>query len=77
MIAGERLCEGSVNPHDILKISGEGAVHTYMLNEIQEVYRLHYASDRSCSRCQIIFSQAARSDLMKVVRDPSQVYGQV
>ncbi len=38
--AGDRLCEGPVDPHDILRINGEGAVQRYLLNEIQEVYRL-------------------------------------
>jgi DNA-directed RNA polymerase subunit beta' len=38
--AGERLCEGSVNPHDILRILGPYKVQEYLLNEIQEVYRL-------------------------------------
>jgi len=38
--AGERLCEGPVDPHDILKIKGVGAVQEYLVNEIQEVYRL-------------------------------------
>ncbi len=38
--AGDRLSEGPVNPHDILAIKGEKAVEEYLLNEIQEVYRL-------------------------------------
>jgi DNA-directed RNA polymerase subunit beta' len=38
--AGDRLSEGPVNPHDILSIRGEKAVQEYLLNEIQEVYRL-------------------------------------
>ncbi len=38
--AGERLTEGPVNPHDILKIKGIKEVQAYLLNEIQEVYRL-------------------------------------
>ncbi len=38
--AGSRLSEGPVNPHDILAIKGEKAVQEYLLNEIQEVYRL-------------------------------------
>jgi DNA-directed RNA polymerase subunit beta' len=38
--AGDRLCEGSVDPHDILKILGVYEVQSYLVNEIQEVYRL-------------------------------------
>jgi DNA-directed RNA polymerase subunit beta' len=38
--AGDRLSEGPINPHDILRIKGPRAVQEYLLNEIQEVYRL-------------------------------------
>ncbi|MEF2764192.1 MAG: DNA-directed RNA polymerase subunit beta', partial [Mediterraneibacter sp.] len=38
--AGDELTEGSVNPHDILKIKGLRAVQDYMLREVQRVYRL-------------------------------------
>ena len=38
--AGDELTEGSVNPHDILKIKGVRAVQDYMLREVQRVYRL-------------------------------------
>ena len=38
--AGDELTEGSVNPHDILKIRGVRAVQDYMLREVQRVYRL-------------------------------------
>ena len=53
--AGDALTEGSINPHDILKIKGVRAVQDYMLQEVQRVYRLqgveindkHIESDRS------------------------------
>jgi DNA-directed RNA polymerase subunit beta' len=38
--AGDRLSEGPINPHDILRIKGPRAVQEYLLNEVQEVYRL-------------------------------------
>jgi len=38
--AGDRLTECPVNPHDILLIKGPRAVQEYLLNEVQEVYRL-------------------------------------
>ena len=38
--AGDALTEGSINPHDILKIKGVRAVQDYMLQEVQRVYRL-------------------------------------
>ena len=38
--AGDELTEGSINPHDILRIKGVEAVQDYMLREVQRVYRL-------------------------------------
>ncbi len=38
--AGEKITDGPNNPHDILKIKGTNAVQEYLVNEIQEVYRL-------------------------------------
>ena len=40
MEAGDELTEGSVNPHDILRIKGVRAVQDYMIREVQRVYRL-------------------------------------
>ena len=38
--AGDRLCEGPKDPHDILRIGGEKAVQEYLVDEIQAVYKL-------------------------------------
>ncbi|MBX2990608.1 MAG: DNA-directed RNA polymerase subunit beta' [Bacteroidetes bacterium] len=38
--AGERLSDGSIDPHDILRIKGVREVQEYLVNEIQEVYRI-------------------------------------
>jgi DNA-directed RNA polymerase subunit beta' len=38
--AGDRLTEGPINPHDVLRIKGIEEVQEYLVNEIQEVYRL-------------------------------------
>ena len=38
--AGDELTEGSINPHDLLKIKGIRAVQNYLLQEVQKVYRL-------------------------------------
>ncbi|WP_031517421.1 DNA-directed RNA polymerase subunit beta' [Desulfofalx alkaliphila] len=38
--AGDELTEGSVNPHDLLKIKGPHGVQVYLLQEVQRVYRL-------------------------------------
>ena len=40
ILAGTQLCEGSTSPMDILKILGAGKAREYLVNEIQEVYRL-------------------------------------
>ena len=40
LAAGDELTEGSVNPHDILRIKGLRAVQDYMIQEVQRVYRL-------------------------------------
>ena len=42
--AGEALMDGPTNPHDILKVLGDKALATYLVNEIQEVYRLQGVS---------------------------------
>ena len=38
--AGDVLTEGSINPHDLLKVKGVRAVQDYMIREVQRVYRL-------------------------------------
>ncbi|OAT80652.1 DNA-directed RNA polymerase subunit beta' [Desulfotomaculum copahuensis] len=40
IMAGDELTEGSVNPHDLLKIKGPHGVQVYLLHEVQRVYRL-------------------------------------
>jgi DNA-directed RNA polymerase subunit beta' len=38
--AGQPLCDGNIDPHDILHVKGEKEVQKFLVNEIQEVYRL-------------------------------------
>ena len=40
VIAGEALMDGASNPHDILRVLGEDELRKYLVNEVQEVYRL-------------------------------------
>ncbi len=42
--AGQKLCEGSVDPHDILRVQGAEEVQRHLVNEIQAVYRLQGVS---------------------------------
>ena len=36
VLAGDQLTEGSINPHELLRIKGMGAVQTYLLHEVQQ-----------------------------------------
>ena len=40
VVAGEALMDGASNPHDILRVLGEDELRKYLVNEVQEVYRL-------------------------------------
>ena len=40
VVAGQELTEGSINPHDLLRVKGVLGVQTYLLKEVQKVYRL-------------------------------------
>ncbi len=60
--AGDALTEGSINPHDILKIKGIGSVQDYILREVQRVYRLQ-GVDINDKHIEIIVRQ-----MMKKVR---------
>ncbi|MGI6661167.1 MAG: DNA-directed RNA polymerase subunit beta' [Bacillota bacterium] len=63
---GDVLTEGSVNPHDLLKVKGVRAVEEYLLREVQRVYRLQ-GIDISDKHIEIIIRQMMRK--MKV-EDP-------
>jgi len=39
ILAGEKITEGAVSPHDLLKVQGEKALQAFLVNEVQEVYR--------------------------------------
>ncbi len=54
--AGDELTEGSVNPHDILKIKGVRAVQDYMIREVQRAYRLQ-AVDINDKHVEVIVRQ--------------------
>jgi len=57
--AGDEITEGSVNPHDILKIKGVVGVQTYLLQEVQRVYRLQ-GVDISDKHIEVIVRQMLR-----------------
>jgi DNA-directed RNA polymerase subunit beta' len=64
--AGNKLCEGSVNPHDILRVQGTEAVQRHLVDEIQAVYRLQGVAI-SDKHIECIVRQMMRK---VVVRDP-------
>ena len=57
--AGDEITEGSVNPHDIMKIRGTQAVQDYLLREVQKVYRLQ-AVDIADKHIEVIVRQMLR-----------------
>lgn len=59
VVAGDELTEGSINPHDILKIRGIKGVQMYLLAEVQKVYRLQ-GVDISDRHIEIIIRQMLR-----------------
>jgi DNA-directed RNA polymerase subunit beta' len=73
--AGEALMGGSSNPHDILKIKGEKELAKYLLDEIQEVYRLQGVSIND-KHIEIIVRQMLRWVRVKAVGDTDLLIGE-
>ncbi len=73
--AGMALCDGPVNPHDLLRVEGENKLQTYLVNEIQEVYRLQGVNinDKHVS---IIIRQMLRKVEVTDVGDTDFIIGQ-
>jgi len=57
--AGDELTEGSINPHDLLKVKGVRGVQTYLLREVQRVYRMQ-GVDINDKHIEIIIRQMMR-----------------
>ncbi|HWL95252.1 MAG TPA: DNA-directed RNA polymerase subunit beta', partial [Phycisphaerae bacterium] len=57
--AGDPLCDGPLVPHDILAIKGEDALHSYLINEVQSVYRSQNVSIND-KHIEVILSQMLR-----------------
>jgi DNA-directed RNA polymerase subunit beta' len=72
--AGDMLCDGNIDPHDILNILGENALQTYLVNEVQEVYRLQgvHINDKHIG---IIIRQMMRKVEIVQVGDTNFIYG--
>ncbi|MBR0382851.1 MAG: DNA-directed RNA polymerase subunit beta' [Eubacterium sp.] len=72
--AGDQLTEGSVNPHDILKIKGVEAVQDYMMREVQRVYRLQ-GVDINDKHIEIIVRQMLKKVRIDEAGDSSYLPG--
>jgi DNA-directed RNA polymerase subunit beta' len=74
--AGEPLCVGNINPHDILHILGESTLQHYLMDEIQQVYRLQGVSIND-KHIGVIVRQMMRKVEIVAVGDTKFIYGQM
>ncbi|HOU37721.1 MAG TPA: DNA-directed RNA polymerase subunit beta' [Treponemataceae bacterium] len=73
--SGEQLCDGALSPHDILSISGENALQNYLMDEIQQVYRLQGVAIND-KHIGVIVRQMLRKVEIVAVGDTRFIYGQ-
>jgi DNA-directed RNA polymerase subunit beta' len=73
--AGDLLTDGSVNPHDILRVRGEKALQEFLLREIQEVYRLQGVNIND-KHIESIIRQMLKKVVVQEVGDTRLLYGQ-
>lgn len=73
--AAEALCDGSVDPHDILDILGENALQSFLVDEVQEVYRMQgvQINDKHLG---VIVRQMLRKVEVVHVGDTNLIHGQ-
>jgi DNA-directed RNA polymerase subunit beta' len=72
--AGDRLSEGAIDPHDILRIMGENAVQRYLLDEIQSVYRLQGVAIND-KHIEVIVSQMLKKVVVEKAGDTRFLIG--
>ncbi len=73
--AGDPLTDGSINPHDLLRIKGEKAVQEFLLGEVQEVYRLQGVTIND-KHIESIVRQMLRKVVVEEVGDTRLLFGQ-
>ena len=73
--AGDQLCDGALNPHDILAILGENALQNYLMDEIQQVYRTQGVNIND-KHIGVIVRQMLRKVEIVEVGDTRFIYGQ-
>jgi DNA-directed RNA polymerase subunit beta' len=74
--AGEALCSGAINPHDILHILGEATLQRYLMDEIQQVYRLQGVTIND-KHIGVIIRQMMRKVEIVAVGDTRFIFGQM
>jgi DNA-directed RNA polymerase subunit beta' len=72
--SGEALCVGPVNPHDVLYIKGEATLQRYLMDEIQQVYRLQGVSIND-KHIGVIVRQMMRKVEIVAVGDTRFIFG--
>jgi DNA-directed RNA polymerase subunit beta' len=73
--AGDRLTDGSISPHDILRVRGEKAVQEFLLSEVQEVYRLQGVRIND-KHIECIIRQMLKKVVIEEVGNTRFLYGQ-
>jgi DNA-directed RNA polymerase subunit beta' len=73
--SGEQLCDGGLNPHDVLAIMGENALQNYLMDEIQQVYRMQGVSIND-KHIGVIVRQMLRKVEVVAVGDTRFIFGQ-
>ena len=73
--AGDTLTDGSINPHDLLRVMGEKACQEFLLREVQEVYRLSGVTIND-KHIECIIRQMLRKVVVENVGDAPLLYGQ-
>ena len=73
--SGEQLCDGAFNPHDILAVSGENALQNYLMDEIQQVYRMQGVAIND-KHIGVIVRQMLRKVEIVAVGDTRFIFGQ-
>jgi DNA-directed RNA polymerase subunit beta' len=74
--AGDPLCDGPLVPHDILAIKGEDALHTYLIHEVQSVYRSQNVGIND-KHIEVILSQMLRKVKVENPGDSTLLPGEV
>jgi DNA-directed RNA polymerase subunit beta' len=72
--AGELLCMGAINPHEVLHIMGEGKLQRYLMDEIQQIYSLQGVSIND-KHIGVIIRQMMRKVEIRFVGDTKFIYG--